>query len=183
MSLFDHKKSEEAEALVQLAGDRAANFFDVHRLCCSESVIVMLNRGFGGGLPDEAALQLGAGFCQGMGGAGCTCGALSGAVAVLGVFLGPHGPAGFRKKKFQGVVREMHDRFRERFGATCCRVLSKKVKHDDKAHRANCLVLTRGGAEMAVRLLLQARPDLITKADRNFLTARDGLRPAGAGAG
>jgi C_GCAxxG_C_C family probable redox protein len=183
MTAMECETGEETEALAQLAGDRAANLFDVHRLCCSESVIVMLNKGFGGGLANEAALQLGAGFCQGMGGAGCTCGALSGAVAGLGLFLGPHGPAGFRKKKFQGVVREMHDRFRERFRATCCRVLSKKVKHDDKAHRANCLELTRGGAEMAVRLLLEARPELINKVDRNFLAARDGLRPAGEGAG
>ena len=183
MISMESETGEETEALAQLAGDRAANLFDVHRLCCSESVIVMLNRGFGGGLADEAALQLGAGFCKGMGGAGCSCGALSGGVAGLGVFLGPHGPDGLRKKKFQSVVREMHDLFRERFHATCCRVLSKKVKHDEKAHRANCLLLTRGGAEIAVRLLLQARPDLIEKADRNFLAARDGLRPTGEVAG
>jgi len=168
-------KERETEELVQLAVERAANFYDAHKLCCSEAVIVTVNQGFGGGLSSEAALQLGAGFCHGMGGAGCTCGALSGSVAAMGLLIGPHGRDGCKKKKFRAMVREMHDRFRERFRATCCRVLSKKVKHDKKAHRANCLLLTRGGAEIAVRLLLEVRPDLVSRADRAFLAGRDPL--------
>ncbi|MBI5556020.1 MAG: C_GCAxxG_C_C family protein [Deltaproteobacteria bacterium] len=167
-----NEKKQEAEELVQLAVERAANFYEAHRLCCSEAVMVMMNQGFDGGLSAEAALQLGAGFCHGMGGAGCSCGALSGAVAALGLFLGPHGGDGFRKKRFQQIIREMHDRFRARFRSTCCRVLTRKARHDDKAQRANCLELTRGGAEIAVRLLLEARPDLVGAADRNFLVSR-----------
>jgi len=168
-------KERETEELVQLAVERAANFYDTHKLCCSEAVIVTVNQGFGGGLTSEAALQLGAGFCHGMGGAGCTCGALSGSVAAMGLFIGPHGRDGCKKKKFRAMIREMHDRFRERFRATCCRVLSKKVKHDKKAHWANCLLLTRGGAEISVRLLLAARPDLVNRADRAFLAGTDSL--------
>jgi len=169
-------KERETEELVQLAVERAANFYDAHKLCCSESVIVTMNRGFGGGLSSEAALQLGAGFCHGMGGAGCACGALSGSVAAMGLLLGPHGKDGCRKKIFRALVREMHDRFRARFRATCCRVLSKKVKHDKQAHWANCLELTRGGSEIAARLLLAARPELVSKADRVFLAGTDPLR-------
>jgi len=168
-------RERETEELVQLAVERAAHFYGVHKLCCSEAVIVTINQGFGGGLSPEAALQLGAGFCHGMGGAGCTCGALGGAVAAMGLLMGPHGKDGCKKKKFRALVREMHDRFRERFGATCCRVLSKKVKHDAKAHWANCLQLTSGGAEIAVRLLLAARPDLVDTADRDFLTGGNRL--------
>lgn len=168
-------KEQEMEGLVQLAGARAANFYDTHKLCCSEAVIVTVNQGFGGGLSPAAALQLGAGFCHGMGGAGCACGALSGAVAAMGLLMGPHGRDGCTKKKFRALVREMHDRFRERFGATCCRVLSKKVKHDKQAHWANCLQLTSGGAEIAVRLLLEARPELANTADRNFLAGSEGI--------
>ncbi len=166
------EKIQEVEQLVQLAVDRAADLYGAHRLCCSESVIVTINGGFKGNLPQESALQLGAGLCNGMGGAGCSCGALSGAVAVLGICAGPHSKTGLRKKRFRLLVKEMHDRFRERFKATCCRVLSKKVKHDPKAHLANCLELTKGGAEIAVRLLLETCPELIEKADRTFLLSR-----------
>lgn len=169
------ENEHEKEELVQLAVARAANFYDTHKLCCSEAVIVTLNQGFRGDLSPQAALQLGSGFCHGMGGAGCTCGALSGAVASMGVLLGPHGKDGCKKKKFRAAVREMHDRFRARFRATCCRILSKKVKHDKQAHLANCLQLTKGGAEIAVRLLLEARPELVNTADRHFLAGREGL--------
>ena len=76
------------EEIVQLAVVRAGNLYKTHKLCCSESIMVMMNRGFAAGLSDQAAKQLGAGFCHGMGGAGCSCGALSGAVAMLGLLLG-----------------------------------------------------------------------------------------------
>ncbi|MCG2746440.1 MAG: C-GCAxxG-C-C family protein [Desulfobulbaceae bacterium] len=175
MAQITSENEQETEELVQLAVARAANFYDTHKLCCSEAVIVTLNQGFRGDLSPQAALQLGSGFCHGMGGAGCTCGALSGAVASMGVFLGPHGKDGCKKKKFRAAVREMHDQFHARFRATCCRVLSKKVKHDKQAHWANCLQLTKGGAEIAVRLLLEARPDLVDTADRNFLAGTEGL--------
>ncbi len=175
LGLFS-KNTEEIDELVQLAVDRATNLFDKHKLCCSESLMVLLNNAFGGGLSTEASLQIGAGFCHGMCGGGCSCGALSGGVAALGVFLGPHSKDGLRKKKFQKIVLSLHDQFRERNRATCCRVLTKKVKHDKKAHHANCLGLTEGGAELAVRLLLDARPDLIKKADRSFLLSRKSVK-------
>lgn len=163
------KKSEEADELVDLAVARAENLYDKHKLCCSESILVMMNEGFGGSLTAQTAKQIGAGFCHGMCGAGCSCGALSGAIAALGLFLGHHSKDGLRRKKFQKTERKMHDQFKERFSSTCCRVLTKKVKHDRKAHHENCLNLTRGGAEIAVRLLLEARPALMKEADREFL--------------
>ncbi len=168
LGLFS-RNNEEIDELVRLAAERTGNLYDKHKLCCSESILVMMNEGFGGGLPSNAARQIGAGFCHGMCGSGCSCGALSGAVAALGIFLGHHGEEGLRRKKFQKTVRQMHDQFRERFRSTCCRVLTKKVKDDKKAHWENCLMLTRGGAEIAIRLLVEARPELVKKADRDFL--------------
>lgn len=159
--------------LIALAGQKTGNLFSTCGFCCSESVLLMLNQGFGGGLPPEAVTSMGAGFCEGMGGAGCTCGSLSGGIIGLGIFLGPYQKKGLRKKAFYKVTREMHDQFRDRFRATCCRVLSKKVKHDRKMHLENCKLLTIGGAEIATELLLEARPELIAKADMEFLRRLD----------
>ncbi len=172
LGLFN-KNTEVVDELVQLAVDRAADLYEKHKLCCSESLLVVMNQAFGGGLSSEAALQIGSGFCHGMGGACSTCGVLTGGVAGLGLFLGPHSKDGLRKKKFDKIVRRLHDQFRGRNSSTSCRVLTEDVKHNRKAHKANCLDLTSGGAELAVRLLLEARPDLIKKADRDFLLSRD----------
>lgn len=170
-SLFS-KNSEELDELVQLATDRVANLYSKHRLCCSESLLVVMNQAFRGGLSAEAALQLGSGFCHGMGGACSTCGVLTGGVAGLGLFLGPHSKDGLRKKKFDKIVRRLQKQFREQNSSTSCRVLTENVKGNRKAH---CLDLTSGGAELAVRLLLEARPELIKNVDRDFLLSRDNV--------
>lgn len=161
--------------LAELGGERAANLYAAHRLCCSESVLVMMNQAFGGGLDPETARRLGTGFCHGMGGAGCSCGALTGGVMALSLLLGPKADHGLSRKEFDRVSRKMHDRFKERFRATCCRVLTKRFKDDPKGRRRNCLALTRGGAEMAVSLLLETCPELAGRADRRFLESRAGL--------
>ncbi len=175
LGLFN-KNTEEIDELVQLAVDRASNLYDKHRRCCSESLLVVMNQAFGGGLSAEAALQIGSGFCHGMGGACSTCGVLTGGVAGLGLFLGPHSKDGLRKKKFDKIVRKLHDQFRGKNGSTSCQVLTEKVKRNRKARHANCLDLTNGGAELAVRLLLEARPELIKNADRDFLLSRDNVK-------
>jgi hypothetical protein len=67
------KKSSPHEDIIKLVHQRAENLYENHKLCCSESLLLVLNHGFNGGLSSEQAKQLGAGFCGGMGEAGCTC--------------------------------------------------------------------------------------------------------------
>jgi len=52
----------------------------------------------------------------------------------------------------------LHDNFRMIHGATCCRVLTKNVKNDKKAHFRQCAELTANSAEMAARLVLSENP-------------------------
>ncbi|MFP3984277.1 MAG: C-GCAxxG-C-C family protein [Desulfurivibrionaceae bacterium] len=164
---------EDVAEISRLAAERAGNLFENHGLCCSEAVMVTLNQGFQGDLPTNKALQMGAGFCHGMGGAGCTCGALAASVNVLGLFLSPHNENGFTKEEYKKIVQEMHDRFRQEFNSTCCRVLSKNVKHDPKAQKANCLKLTRGAVATATDLIGKARRDLADRVDHDFLRSTD----------
>ena len=164
------KNQENISRLVALVGERAANIFSARGYCCSESVIVVINQGFRGDLSPELALRLGSGFCHGMGGAGCVCGALAGAEVAISLFLGPRQAGGMKTKGFEQVTREMHDRFRARFAATCCRVLLKRRK---EKNGAACKELTVGGAEIAAGLILAQRPELAARADLDFLELRE----------
>jgi len=173
------KLSRTAEELVDLIRHRAENLFETHRLLCSEAVLHTLNQGLGGGLPPEAAIRIASPFSEGIGGAGCACGSFSGALMAVGLFLGRERLDGRELKTVQAKGKELYDLFRSEFGSTCCKVLTKKVRHDQKALMKLCTLHTGEAAEAAARLILEAHPELVAQADLEFLSARDTKLSAG----
>ena len=173
MSLNDQNIHFQNRKTIELVSRRAENLFKDLKLCCSESLLLVLNHGFDGGLSSSQAKQLGAGFCGGMGEAGCTCGALSGALMGLGLLVGPHAKDGMGKKKFRQLARKMHDRFYEEFSSTCCRVLIKDFDRNSKVRSQFCSNLTSTTAAIATELLLTARPDLVQRLQKNYLASKD----------
>jgi C_GCAxxG_C_C family probable redox protein len=167
----ERRTDPQIETLVGQLRDRARNLYESRQLLCTEAVLEALNEGLDGGLSHAQVVALAAPFCEGLGDSGCLCGALSGAVLACGLFLGNPQPHR-RRREVRESARELHDAFRAANGATCCRVLSRKVKHDRRAHFRQCAGLTAQAAEMAARLILNARPDLVEAADRAFLTQR-----------
>jgi C_GCAxxG_C_C family probable redox protein len=159
--------------IIELVRRRAENLFENHKLCCSEALLLVLNHGFKGGLSSEQAKQLGAGFCGGMGEAGCTCGALSGAIMGLGLLLGPHAKNGMGKKNFRQLAKKLHDRFHERFLSTCCRVLIREFDRDRKRRSKFCANLTGATAAIAAELFLETRPDLAQRVQADYLAEKD----------
>jgi len=120
-------------------------------LFCAPAVVLSLNRLLGGGADEETLRRLAAALPEGLGGAGCLCGALSGAQLGLGLFLG-QGRRSWRR--ISPLARRLHDQFRQEHGSTCCRVLTKKVRHDRKAHLDQCAHLTGRAAWLAANLIL-----------------------------
>jgi C_GCAxxG_C_C family probable redox protein len=168
--------ARDHEGLAAAAGERAGALFQSGRMLCAPAVLVALNRALGGGLDDALARRLTSGLAEGMAGAGCVCGALGGAQLALGLFLGE--PKGFRRKALP-PARELHDRFCELFGASCCRVLSRKVKHDPKAHLRQCADITARTAQEAARIILARRPALAEGAEGYSPAQRGGRLASG----
>ena len=161
----------DAEALIEAIRERARNLYLTRELLCTEAVVIAINKGLNGGLTDDQALAMAAPFCVALGESGCLCGALSGAVMASGLLLGNSRPYRHRRD-MRKSGRELHDAFKAANGATCCRALTKKVKHDPKAHFHHCAGLTADAAEMAARLVLDRRPELIEGADNGFVNKR-----------
>ena len=162
----------QSETLIAQIRERARNLYQTRQLLCTEAVMVSLNHGLNGGLTDTQAIAMAAPFCTALGESGCLCGALSGAVLASGLFLGNDRPYQYRREMRESA-RQLHDAFKSSNGATCCRALSQKVKHDKKAHFNQCAELTAQAAEMAARMILQKKPKLMTQADNGFLTQRN----------
>jgi len=164
---------ESNEYLLRRIHDRPANLFASRHLMCSEAVLAVLNQGLGGQLPPELAIRLASGFPEGVGGSGCTCGALSGGVVALGLFLGRNHTGMGNGRKVMEASRRLHDGFKARFGATCCRVLIRKVKPGSKAHFERCAEQCGVAAALAAGFILGHQPQLADAADLKYLQRRE----------
>jgi C_GCAxxG_C_C family probable redox protein len=90
--------------------------------CCSLAILSTYGDDFG--LPRETALRAAAALGAGMGRLGEVCGAVAGALIVIGLKHG-HTEAADKETKEKNyiLVRDFADRFRLRNGALCCREL------------------------------------------------------------
>jgi C_GCAxxG_C_C family probable redox protein len=160
--------------LVEQIGERAANLFRTRELWCSEAVLSVLNRSLGGDLPDDLALRLGAGLGEGIGGSGCTCGALTGGALAIGLFCGAAGTGLHRSRGARERSRRLHDWFKARYGSTCCRVLTKALVQGTEAHFNQCAEKVAGAAAMTAELILEMQPDRLARADWEYLNQKEG---------
>lgn len=163
----NHRKNQrhaDLEIRVARIKDQARYLYEKQQMFCAEAVVLAINRELDGGLSDPQAMAISAPFSQALGDSGCVCGALSGAVMVSGLLLGQT-HAYRHRQAMRSSARQLYDRFKAVNGASCCWVLSKKFKHDKKAHFHRCADLTAQAAEMAARLVLQKRPELIAPSD------------------
>jgi C_GCAxxG_C_C family probable redox protein len=172
MSKWYNYHDPQAEALIAQIKKRAGNLYQTRQQLCAEAVVVTLNKAFNGGLNDAQAVAIAAPFSIAMGDSGCICGALSGAVLACGLFVGKDQPYHHRQRSRKSA-RQLHDAFKATNGATCCRVLSRSVRHDRQAHFQQCAHLTASAAELAARLILYQRPGLIQSAENSFLHKMD----------
>jgi len=179
MNTTEKYRFQNMEYLIQLIADKAQNLFITKQLMCSEAVLTVLNRSLSGGLGPGLDIQLASGLSEGIGGSGCSCGALTGGILSLGLFLGREKPGFMNNKTIMNASKELHDNFRNRFNSTCCRVLSKNVKHGSKDHYKNGAEIVRFSSEQTGRILLRKKPELISSADYIFLEQSDsGIKSA-----
>jgi C_GCAxxG_C_C family probable redox protein len=161
--------------LIELIKTKSRNLFLTRQFQCAQAVLCSLNEGFRGGLRRDVAARLVSGLAEGLGGSGCLCGALSGGVLALGLFMGKDGRSLLNASRSSPPTALLHREFTERFGSACCKVLSKRVKHDAKAHFDQCAELTGAAAEIACRIILESKPHLAKIADLEYLTTKDSI--------
>jgi len=147
------------ERRIAKAGQDARRFYDNGTMCCSEAVLSVINKGFGGGLPQGLVISLSKGFCGGIGDVGCVCGAVAGAVMAQSLILGK-GPQPAEDEQVRKASRELHDRFIALYGCTCCRVLCRD-RDPNSESKGPCLDYVESAASICARLLLEpASPGL-----------------------
>ena len=89
---------------------------------CAQSVLGACGPALG--MDRDTCLRLAAPFGGGFARAGETCGALSGALLVVGLARGVASPLPEDKERGYGPARDLVERFRQAHGALACRVLA-----------------------------------------------------------
>ncbi|MBL0714351.1 MAG: C_GCAxxG_C_C family protein [Desulfosarcina sp.] len=170
------RPNDELEELIRR---KVENLFATRQLQCAEAVLCVLNRGFGGELTDALAVRLASGFPEGLGNSGCLCGALSGAVLAMGLFLGRSGPGLGNGHLVKQAVAELQQTFKARYKSTCCRILTRNLDYGSQAHFRHCARVSGEAAQIATHILLQVKTDLTDTVDWTYLGHSD----SGLGAG
>lgn len=137
--------------LTMVARNKAGEYFK-QGFNCAESVVraylsILPNN------PGPEVARLASTFGGGLGRAGCSCGALTGSEMVLGMIVGRDSVSDDLNRVYH-LSGELHDRFKEKFGSTCCRVLNKE-DYQSQDHFRRCLKITGGAAMLLMQFLLE----------------------------
>ncbi|MEN6412801.1 MAG: C-GCAxxG-C-C family protein [Veillonellales bacterium] len=121
---------------------------------CSEAVVKSIKDEFA--LPlDDSVISMASGFPVGMGGSGCTCGAIAGGIMAIGMVFGRSKPKDSKVNKAMQLAKELHDAFRQRHKCLCCRVLTKGMELGSQKHMEQCISFTGEVAEEAAKIILR----------------------------
>lgn len=112
---------------------RAAEYF-TNGYSCSESLIKWA---VDEGLVSEEVLPLATPFSGGMG-SGCLCGAIAGAQMIIGSQFGRDNKQG-NELLARAKAKELVQRFTQKHGATCCRVLTRGMEMASPERKAHCV--------------------------------------------
>ena len=132
----------------------------LEKYACSQAIVTTYCDQFG--LDIKNALNISAGFAGGMR-SGKTCGAITGAIMILGLaFSGQHSEQLVDRKDVYAVVSEFTQRFKEKYGSTECKDLltvdistaeGKQVANEKNLFYTICPKFIRTSAEILESLI------------------------------
>ena len=151
----------EVEVSCKLYGDRAVACHH-EGFSCSQSVFTSLCEEFG--MDRVSALKVAGGFGSGIGHSTETCGAITGAVMLIGLKHGKFVPGDTERsdEKCYEVAQEFMKKFINEFGCFKCRDLlgadtnteeGRQYVEDNDLYEVKCNVFIRRGAEIISEML------------------------------
>jgi C_GCAxxG_C_C family probable redox protein len=132
----------------------AEEYYRSGQFYCSEAIVKAVNDAFGLGYPEDV-IRMASGFPLGIGGAGCTCGAVTGGVMAIGMVFGRTTPGDPSVDRCLALSRELHNLFYRQHGCLCCRTLIQGMKLKSPEHLRQCVTFTGEVAEETTKIILR----------------------------
>ncbi|SCK01904.1 C_GCAxxG_C_C family protein [uncultured Clostridium sp.] len=121
---------------------------------CSEAIVKTIKDEFELPISDEIVAAA-SGFPIGIGGSGCTCGAVSGGVMSLGLVFGRQVAKDPKVRKTMELTKELHEKFRNNHKSLCCRILTKGLDMGSGEHKEQCISFTGEVAEEVAKIIVR----------------------------
>lgn len=154
--------------IVERIKQKAESYYRNGDYYCSEAIIRTIKDEFNVDISDRI-IAMASGFPVGIGGAGCTCGALNGGIMALGLFFGRYTEKDPCVNHTMQLSKELYDDFKKTYQSTCCRVLTKGLVLGSEVHMEKCVALTGDlAAKTAAIIVRELAKGSGNKCDANF---------------
>lgn len=121
---------------------------------CSEAVVKSVIDALEIEAPKDV-IKMASGFPVGMGGMGCTCGALTGGIMVIGLVYGRTEAKDQSVSHAMELSADLYRIFCQRHKVSCCKVLTKGMEKGSKEHMEQCISFTGEMAYETAKLILE----------------------------
>ncbi len=140
---------------IQEVKERAEQYYRDGDFYCSEALLKAVKDAFEDALDypfSDDVIKLASGFPVGMG-AGCTCGAVNGAVMSLGMFFGRNEAKGKEVEKCMALTKELQEKFTALRKVCCCKILTKGMELGSQIHLKHCITITGEVTEIVAEII------------------------------
>ena len=121
---------------------------------CSEAVVKTIIDEFQIDVSEDV-IKMASGFPVGMGGMGCTCGALTGGVMAIGLVYGRSQGKDPKVNKAMELSAKLYQIFCERQKVSCCKVLTRGMEKGSPEHMEQCIAFTGEMAYEAAKIIAE----------------------------
>ncbi|NTW70681.1 MAG: hypothetical protein HGA49_00350 [Eubacteriaceae bacterium] len=132
----------------------AENYYRNGDFYCSEAIVKTIKDAFELPISDDV-IKMASGFPVGIGGSGCTCGAVTGGIMALGLFFGRSKAKDESVNQAMALSKELHDIFKNRHKCLCCKTLTKGMSLGSPDHMEQCIGFTGGVAEETAKIIVR----------------------------
>ncbi len=121
---------------------------------CSEAVVKTIIDEFQIDVSEDV-IKMASGFPVGMGGMGCTCGALTGGVMAISLVYGRSQGKDPKVNKAMELSAKLYQIFCERHKVSCCKVLTRGMEKGSPEHMEQCIAFTGEMAYEAAKIIAE----------------------------
>lgn len=137
---------------------KAEEYYRSGDFYCSEAVVKTIIETFDDTISLDV-VKAASGFPVGIGGAGCTCGAISGGVMSIGLFFGRNEAKDASVGKAMQLSAELYHKFTNNHKISCCKMLTRGLELGSEKHMDQCISFTGEMAYEAAKIIVEHRKE------------------------